>query len=295
MRIHITHETVYGYAAPAKYVIQKLRLTPRGHDGQHVRRWRIEIDEDCRLVESTDAFGNIVHTFTLTSPVDQLTITADGEIETEDTAGLVRGAVERLPLELYLRETPLTEPDDAIREFAAGFASGQSDRLALLHDMLEAIHGRMNFDIGRTDSGTTAADAFHLGHGVCQDFSHIFVAAARSIGIPARYTAGYLVKVNGEVDQDAGHAWSEAYVPDLGWVGFDPANGACVTHSYVRVAIGLDYLGAAPVRGAQSGGLDESSRYRGQGAGCRRPAMTMFRARASGYTGPPRQRIRRFP
>jgi transglutaminase-like putative cysteine protease len=258
MRIQVRHETVYAYATPPKYVIQKLRLSPRAHDGQHVRRWRIEIDQDCRLIETTDAFGNMVHSFTLQDHFDELRIAVEGEVETEDTSGVVRGAVERLPLQLYLRETDLTCPDKAIEDYAERFRREDAERLAGLHDMLDDLHGHIRYDTSRTDSGTTASTAFSLGHGVCQDFAHIFIAAARSIGIPARYVGGYLVQSDGTVSSEAGHAWAEAFIPDLGWVGFDPSNGVCITEGYVRVAIGLDYLGAAPVRGSQAGGNTES-------------------------------------
>ncbi len=258
MRIHVRHETAYSYAAPPKYVIQKLRLSPRSHEGQHVRRWRIEVDQDCRLIETADAFGNIVHSFTLHDIVDELKIVVEGEVETEDTAGVVGGAVERLPLPLYLRETDLTCPDAAIEAYAAKYRRDDSERLTGLHDMLADLHSHIRFDTSRTDSGTTATEAFALGHGVCQDFAHIFISAARSLGIPARYVGGYLVQTDGTVSSEAGHAWAEAHINGLGWVGFDPSNGICITGGYVRVAIGLDYLGAAPVRGSQAGGQTES-------------------------------------
>ena len=107
----------------------------------------------------------------------------------------------------------------------------------------------MIFDEGRPSATTTAAEAFALKRGVCQDLTHIFIAAARSIGIPARYIGGYFHRADGVTEQEAGHAWAEAFVPDLGWVAFDTANGICATDAHVRVAVGLDYLGAAPVRG----------------------------------------------
>jgi len=257
MRIHVRHETAYHYASPAKYIIQKLRLSPRSHDGQHIRRWRIEVDQDCRLMETSDAFGNIVHSFTLMGAFDSLSILVEGEVETEETSGVVRGTAERLPLELYLRETDLTEPNADIEAYARKFVRDDGNRLSMLHDMLVDLHEHITFDTNRTDSGTTAADAFALKHGVCQDFSHIFIAAARSLGLPARYIGGYLVQQNGVATSEAGHAWAEAHIPDLGWVGFDPSNGVCITDGYVRVAVGLDYLGAAPVRGSQVGGQSE--------------------------------------
>ena len=105
-----------------------------------------------------------------------------------------------------------------------------------------------------TNSGTSAVEAFGLKRGVCQDYAHIFIACARSGGVPARFVAGHFLRSDGMVNQQAGHAWAEAFVPDLGWVGFDPANAICTTDAHARVAIGLDYLGAAPVRGTRYGG-----------------------------------------
>ena len=99
----------------------------------------------------------------------------------------------------------------------------------------------------------SASEAFALKRGVCRDLCHIFIAAAHHLEIPARYVAGYLQMADGRIDQEAGHAWAEAFIPDIGWVGFDPANGVCPTEDYVRVAVGLDSLGAAPVRGVRFG------------------------------------------
>ncbi len=89
---------------------------------------------------------------------------------------------------------------------------------------------------------------------MCQDLTHIFIAAARELGFPARYVGGYFHRNDGVTRQQAGHAWAEAFIPSFGWVAFDPANGICATDAHVRVAVGLDYLGAAPVRGTRYGG-----------------------------------------
>ncbi len=136
----------------------------------------------------------------------------------------------------------------------------QSDGLGLtfLHALLQRLNENMTFDTDRTHSETTAAEAFAHKHGVCQDLTHIFITAARCAGVPSRYVGGYLKRIDGIVDQEAGHAWAEAFVPDLGWVAFDPTNGICATDAYVRVAVGLDYLGAAPVRGTRRGGGTET-------------------------------------
>jgi transglutaminase-like putative cysteine protease len=254
MRIRVAHETRYRYEAPAKSAVQLLRLTPRNHEGQYVVSWRIEVSADCRLEPHEDAFGNLAHSFTVDGPLQDLSVRVDGEVETLDTQGIVRGTLERFPPSLYLRETDLTKPDAAIAAYAD---VARGDALAALHALQAAIYRDFTFDPDPTHPGTSAIEAFALKRGVCQDFAHVFIAAARHWGVPARYVGGYFLRGDGAVVQEAGHAWAEAFVPDLGWVAFDPANGICATASHVRVAVGLDYLGAAPIRGARYGGGGE--------------------------------------
>ncbi|WP_020178806.1 transglutaminase family protein [Methylopila sp. M107] len=282
MRLTVRHQTLYRFVQPASAIAQTLRITPRGHDGQHVVGWRIDIDKDCRLRTAEDAFGNLTSMFTVDGPIDVLTVVAEGEIDTRDTAGMVHGAVERFPPELYLRETDLTAPDLEIAEFAREATKSDASPLGRMHALMGALHERIAYDETPTDSNTTAAQAFRLERGVCQDLTHVFLAAARSLGVPARYVGGYLLRTpeiepgaamsqstdgmrqhmsappSVPVEQRAGHAWAEAYVPDFGWIGFDPANDLCPTEGYLRVAIGLDYLGAAPVRGSRYGGAGET-------------------------------------
>ena len=258
MRIRLAHLTSYEYQGPAKSIIQILRLTPRSHDGQHVVRWRVEIDADAKLNKGEDALGNIIHTIYVNGPVSQLNVNVNGEIETWDSHGLVSGAVERFAPEVFLRQTSLTEADGELKAFARDVASPcGGDVLKALHQLTAAVHREMAFDTAPTDAKTTAAQAFAMRRGVCQDLSHIFIAAARTLGVPARYVSGHLARADGVVEQEAAHAWAEAYAPNLGWVGFDPTNGVCPTPAYIRLAIGLDYLGAAPVRGSRVGGGQE--------------------------------------
>ncbi len=256
MRIQIEHTTRYDYERPAKAVIQILRMTPRPFEGQHIPSWRVEVDGDVKLHAGEDALGNVTHTFSAIGPLKRLVVTAVGEVETQDTGAVVRGAVERLPPAVYLRDTPLTQADPALRAFAADAAGAAGPTLERLHALLGAIHREVAFDTEATDTATTAAQAFALKRGVCQDLSHVFIACARQLGVPARYVSGHLARTE-QVEQPAAHAWAEAHVEDLGWVGFDPANGLCPTQRYVRVATGLDYLGAAPVRGSRKGGGGE--------------------------------------
>jgi transglutaminase-like putative cysteine protease len=285
MRIGVMHEACFSYDRPASGVIQMLRLTPRNHAGQYVVDWRIDLSADCRLEPQQDAFGNIVHAFSTGEPLIELRVLVEGEVETQDTAGVVNCAVERFPPSLYLRETPLVRPDEAIAAYArtlrgSGDArpAGPEGILPALHRLLGGIHQDVAWTPDAPHCDGTAAAAFAARHGTCRDLAQIFIAAARALDIPARYVAGYLCGGSGDgaaapdggapsedvsaasqgVDSLDGHAWAEAHVPGLGWVGFDPANGLCATDRHVRVAIGLDSLGAAPIRRANFGGSGEA-------------------------------------
>jgi transglutaminase-like putative cysteine protease len=263
MRIRISHSTRYEYEREVRSILQVLRVTPRPHEGQQVIDWRLDADADVRLRWTEDAFGNIAHSLSIERPVSALTVTVTGEVVTTDTAGVVRGAVERLPEQVYLRTTPRTKASPEIVAFARDSDPGaDAGELARLHALLTAVKGAVAFDVNATDADTSAADAFTLGRGVCQDLAHVFISAARTLGIPARYVSGHLLRGQGQELQEASHAWAEALVPGLGWVGFDPTNGICPTDDHVRVAIGLDYLDASPVRGARSGGGMETMTVR---------------------------------
>lgn len=255
MRIRIDHATTYAYDRAARFIIQTLRLSPRSSEAQQVRHWRVETDVDARLRKSEDAFGNIVHTLYTEQPTQSLTVRVSGEVVTTETAGVVPRDQETLSPLVFLRDTALTKRDRLISVFASEFSAHPP--LERLHRLMAGIHGSVAFEVGVTTPTHTAAEVLALGRGVCQDHAHVFIACCRQMGVPARYVSGHLLRRDGQDDQEAGHAWAEAWVEDLGWVGFDPANGICATERYVRVATGLDYLGAAPVRGTSYGGGGE--------------------------------------
>jgi transglutaminase-like putative cysteine protease len=258
MRLRISHSTTYRYEPAATGVTQILRMTPGSHDGQYVAEWQIDVSTDSRLHMRQDAFGNVTHVLTEGAIAD-LTITVEGLIETHDTGGVLRGSDERFPQSLFLRPTALTGVNPAMEAFSRELRSeSEKDVLGFLHALMLQINDHMTFDEDPTNSGTSAVEAFGLKRGVCQDYAHIFIACARSVGIPSRFISGHFLRSDGLINQQAGHAWAEAFVPDLGWVAFDPANAICTTDAHARVAIGLDYLGAAPVRGTRYGGGSET-------------------------------------
>jgi transglutaminase-like putative cysteine protease len=255
MRLRITHQSSYRYETPASYAIQTLRLAPRSTGQQYVTDWRIDVNQDCRLSPVEDPFGNLTHSFSVDGPLDELIIVASGEVLTEDTTGIVAGTPERLPLALFLRDTDLTRPSPAIRADAeAVSAAAGSDRLAVLHALMGSLHKALDLSDEPTRTPVSAETCYAAGTGAAEEHAHVFVAAARSLGIPARVVTGYRWREDAPGEQPFGHAWAEAHVGALGWVGFDSTADQCPTEAYVRVAAGLDHLDAAPIRGTRSGG-----------------------------------------
>ena len=235
-------------------MIQILRMTPGSHDGQYVAEWQIDVSTDSRLDVHQDAFGNVTHVLTHGAIAD-LTIHVEGLIETHDTGGVLRGSDERFPPSLFLRSTPLTDVNPAMANFVRELRGEADRRRARLSACADDADQRAH-DVRRGSDQQR-----HLGdRGVRPEARRVpglrpYLHRLRAHGgVPARFVSGHFLRSDGMVDQQAGHAWAEAFVPDLGWVGFDPANAICTTDAHARVAIGLDYLGAAPVRGTRYGG-----------------------------------------
>ncbi|QPC41314.1 transglutaminase family protein [Kaustia mangrovi] len=251
MLITVRHRTRYRFDGSASHSVHSLRLTPQSFESQSVTGWRIAVPGIEGAASFVDGYGNTVHLVTVADPHDDLEIVAEGEVETEDAAGVVRGAREVAPARVYERVTALTEPDDRIRALAAGLEP--DDPVERLHALMDRVADAMTFNVGVTEASTPGAEALAAGHGVCQDFAHVFISAARADGCPARYVTGYLLDRDSP-NAEANHAWAEAHVDGLGWIGFDVVHRMCPTDIYVRLACGLDALDAAPVRGTRRGG-----------------------------------------
>jgi transglutaminase-like putative cysteine protease len=258
MRLFVHHATRYRWSEPQRGIIQLLRVTPASVTGQAVADCRIDVDRDARLRSGRDGFGNVTTMLYVDGPIDQIDVTVAGEVLIEDCGGIVAGAPEPLPPALFRRMTLLAGADQRITSFAHDLRDEGGDALDWLHRLNHRIFERIAFDTEATGVETDAGSAFARGHGVCQDHAHIFLAAARVLNIPARYVSGHLFRRDGAVAQQAGHAWVEAFVEGLGWIGFDPANGICTDDAYVRVAIGLDYGDASPTTGRRRGGGEEA-------------------------------------
>jgi transglutaminase-like putative cysteine protease len=254
MRIGVTHQTSYSYPEPVRAIHQVLRLSPRDHEGQIVENWRVSLSLDGRLRVEEDSFGNIVHKFEAESQVTELAITAEGVVQTTDTAGVLRGIPERVPPDVFLRMTPLTQPSDAMAVFATESIAGLSDPLGQLHALLAALHRvlRPLEDVLGPTLG--AQEAFAAGAALPRDLAHVFIGCARHLGHPARLVTGYLALPLMPGRAQGLHAWAEAHVAGLGWIGFDVAIGLSPGASHVRLASGFDYGDVTPIRGARKGG-----------------------------------------
>ena len=252
--IEIEHRTRYAYDTTIDHVVQRLRLTPRSSPAQRVLDWEIEAPGMETAASYVDGFANTVHLAVAAQPLNNLEIVARGRVERRETHGVEGPDGTGVPSWVFLRTTPATMADAILLGFARR-AEGD-DVVARLHRLMAMLHERVAYVPGATDAATSAREAFAASHGVCQDHAHIFIAMARGLGVPARYVTGYL-RMEEAGDALAHHAWAEAHVPDLGWVSFDPANNVSAGHDYVRLAVGLDGPGAAPVKGARRGGGDE--------------------------------------
>ena len=249
MRLGIRHLTRYRYGGPVPSALQRLRLGPPRGAGVHVLSWNVRLEGAREEATFEDGHGNPNRLVALLPGASEMTVTVEGDVMTLRDDG-VTGEHSGPPLWLYRRTTPLTAPGDGVLALAVGF--DPADPLAALHALTRRTRERIDYRIGATDAATTAEEALARGAGVCQDHAHAFCAAARLHGVPARYVSGYL-KMDDREEQEATHAWAEAYVDPIGWVGFDPANGHSPDGRYVPIARGLDFHDAAPVTGLVTG------------------------------------------
>lgn len=259
MILNVEHVTRYSFAQPVRGVIQSHRLVPSKHDGQKILSWNVDVPGAILGTPFRDTAGDLVRTISLRGAVDGLEVIVTGQVETLDTAGVLRGHRERVPPLAYLRHTARTQPNRAISDLADNaLARGhESSPLERAHLLANAVADTLPYQPGATHAHTTAAEALEAGAGVCQDHAHLLIAMALHAGLPARYVTGYLLASADGTPHEASHAWAELHIASLGWVGFDPANACCPDDRYIRLGSGLDAQDAAPIRGLVLDGAEE--------------------------------------
>jgi transglutaminase-like putative cysteine protease len=251
--LHIRHETHYRYERPVKHSVQSLHLTPRRDSSQRTLEWTITAPG--RRIEQIDAYGNISHLLTIEELHREIRLVVRGVVDTAN-ADAPQDAGTLSPL-AYLAPTVLTAPGVALRAFAVQAIDGITDPQARMLALASAVCAAVRYKPGTSDVQDTAAVAFQNGTGVCQDHAHVYLAAARAVGLPARYVSGYLY--TGEGGDVASHAWVDVWLgAEEGWRSLDVTHQRPAIRTYCRLAVGRDYLDAAPVRGVRQGGGGES-------------------------------------
>ena len=259
MRLAIRHTTTYRFADPVVHALQRLRLTPKETQGQTILDWAMEYRNAHQELEYEDQNHNTVTLVAIEPGAHEVVVTCHGTVETQDRAGVIGRHAGHLPLWSFLTQTPLTRPGPRMRQLVQTLDYSEQRRLEFLHALSQAVRDQVRYQIGSTEVSTTAEESLGVGCGVCQDHAHVFIGAARDVGVPARYVSGYLM-MNDRIDQEATHAWAEAFVDGLGWVGFDVSNGISPDPRYVRVATGRDYREAAPITGITFGSATQDLR-----------------------------------
>lgn len=255
MRLKIHHSTKYSFGEPVHYALQQVRKTPKSSETQVITQWTTRVVGGKKELVFEDHHRNLTELLSIDREAQALEIISEGEVELRGATGVIGRHLGPAPLWYYQNSTPLTEAKTGARALIRALEDAPD--LERLHALSQAIRGLVAYEIGVSQPDWTAEDTLAAGHGVCQDHTHVFLAAARALDFPARYVSGYLM-LDDRTSQEAMHAWAEAYLDGLGWVGFDISNGISPDERYVRVATGLDYRDAAPVSGTRIGGASEA-------------------------------------
>ena len=264
----IRHTSRFTYTAPISESMMEVRMQPRGDDRQRCLRFELTTQPRARVFAYQDPLGNVVHHFDIASRHSRLWLTADAIVDvapmpfipdslpdtTWDALDKLAASGQHwhtLQFSHFARETPLlVELADELQW------QRDADPLTLLRRLTTQLFDTFTYAQSETRVDSPIDDALKARGGVCQDLSHIMIALARRIGIPCRYVSGYLATSSERHDRStegATHAWAEAYLPELGWLGFDPTNNLLAFERHIRVAVGRDYADVPPTRGVFRG------------------------------------------
>jgi transglutaminase-like putative cysteine protease len=268
----IRHVTRFRYSAPVHESVMELRMQPRSEGPQSLRSFQITTNPRAQLYAYTDYLGNAVYHFNVLRGHDELRIEAQAVVEIANLAPLPE-TLDLLEWDRYnpynlsdvhfdlLEPSKFSHPSPRLAAFMEqhGLEKPGGDPLTALKALSRTIKDAFEYKPGITQVHSPIDLALHERRGVCQDFAHIMIAVARLWGIPARYVSGYLhhrAKDASRVGEDATHAWVEAYLPSLGWIGIDPTNDVMVGDRHIRAAVGRDYADVPPTRGTLKGDAD---------------------------------------
>lgn len=276
MKYRVTHSTTYDYSSNVSLCHNVARLLVRDTRRQHCHSSVLHIEPSpSGMNEWKDLFGNRQVNFSIETPHDRLVVRATSEVELEtgaaldmlfpvsweNAAGMMKTEKDANTLEarLYLLHTDFTEAGPEVVDYARpSFPPGRS-LIEGVEDLMHRINRDFTYDPGFSTIATPLRDVIAHRRGVCQDFAHFAIACLRSMGLAARYVSGYIETVPPEgkeklVGVDASHAWFSIYVPQRGWMDFDPTNAQIPLDQHITIAWGRDYADVAPLKGVVYGG-----------------------------------------
>lgn len=268
MYYSILHKTRFRYSDPVSESFTEAWMRPRSEGGQRCLQFRLKISPQARVSSYQDHYGNTVHHFDIPAAHRQLTITAESIVVFTEPPPIP----ERLAPESWAALDALTDAEDHWDFLAPSHFARPSplldelarelelrrrdDPLALLREITARLYATFDYTPQSTRVDSPIDESLAARRGVCQDYAHVMIALVRPLGIPCRYVSGYLfhrVEDRDRSAQDASHAWVEALLPGLGWVGFDPTNNLLARDRHIRVAVGRDYADVPPTRGVYKG------------------------------------------
>jgi transglutaminase-like putative cysteine protease len=268
MYYSIRHVTKFSYNAPISESLMEVRMQPRSDGFQRCLSFDLSVSPRARIQTYRDYLGNLVHHFDIPGRHNQLAIKSEALVEIlsppEIPESLGEGGWQQLEevkksedLWDMLSPSHFTPRSKLLEEFEGELnLQPGNDPLSLLRQLNTAIYNTFDYKPQSTTVDSPIDEALEKRQGVCQDYAHIMIALVRHLGIPCRYVSGYLFHQTDQPDrsaQDATHAWLEALLPDLGWVGFDPTNNLIAGERHIRTAIGRDYADVPPTRGVFKG------------------------------------------
>ncbi len=264
MYYSIRHTTRFRYSAPISESIMEVRIQPRTEGTQHCLDFRLTTTPRARILDYRGGQGNKIHHFDVPNRHTQLTINAHSLVELipppEPPEALdlrAWGELDALTADDqywdWLVPSHFANPTELLYALAQELdVRRRDDPLTVLRDLNTRLHESIEYEPDITKVDSPIDDALTARRGVCQDFAHIMITLVRTLGIPCRYVSGYLFQQGGHRDRSsdsATHAWVEALLPGLGWIGFDPTNDTLASGRHIRVAVGRDYADVPPTRG----------------------------------------------
>ena len=258
----IRHVTRFRYSAPITQSVMEARMQPRTEGSQRCLSFQLSVTPSTRVHNYRDYLGNVIHNFDVPGEHRQLSIIAQSQVEVRPLAELPASMPASVWDEISQNEYDMlvashfTHPSPLLSALAEELqVERRDDPLTFLRELTAQIYDAFAYVPETTAVDSPIDDALKARQGVCQDFTHIMLALLRPLGIPARYVSGYLYSREGGTRSTPGasHAWVEALLPDLGWVGFDPTNNLIADYRHIRVAIGRDYDDVPPTRGVFKG------------------------------------------